>query len=42
LLLFRENVWHRVEHGFGRGDQARLSQTLFFELAGTSGATVAD
>lgn len=30
LVLFRENVLHRAEHGFGRGKDARLSQTLFF------------
>ena len=33
-VLFRENVWHRLEHGFGEGTHARLTQTLFFELAG--------
>ena len=33
LVLFRENVWHRVEHGFGSGDSARLTQTLFFKIA---------
>ena len=32
-LLFRENIWHRVEHGFGHGAAARLTQTLFFEIA---------
>lgn len=31
LVLFRENVWHRVEHGFARGAEARLTQTFFFE-----------
>ena len=31
-VLFRENVWHRVEHGFGRGENARLTQTFFFEV----------
>ena len=30
-VLFRENVWHRLEHGFGEGTEARLTQTLFFE-----------
>ena len=30
-VLFRENVWHRLEHGFGEGIEARLTQTLFFE-----------
>jgi hypothetical protein len=30
-VLFRENIWHRVEHGFGEGNEARLTQTLFFE-----------
>ena len=33
LVLFRENVWHRVEHGFGLGEDARLTQTLFFRVA---------
>jgi hypothetical protein len=32
-VLFRENVWHRLEHGFGHGKAARLTQTLFFEVA---------
>lgn len=32
-VLFRENVWHRLEHGFGHGNNARLTQTLFFEVA---------
>ena len=32
-VLFRENIWHRVEHGFGQGSAARLTQTLFFELS---------
>ena len=32
-VLFRENIWHRVEHGFGEGTEARLTQTLFFETA---------
>ena len=31
-VLFRENIWHRVEHGFGEGKAARLTQTLFFEV----------
>ncbi len=31
-VLFRENIWHRVEHGFGEGKDARLTQTLFFEM----------
>lgn len=30
LVLFRENVLHRAEHGFGRGKDARLTQTFFF------------
>ena len=30
-VLVRENVWHRVEHGFGHGLDARLTQTWFFE-----------
>jgi hypothetical protein len=30
LLLFRENVLHRGEAGFGSGTQARLTQTFFF------------
>ena len=37
-VLFRENIWHRVEHGFGEGSDARLTQTLFFEVA-ASGAS---
>jgi hypothetical protein len=40
LVLFRENVWHRVEHGFGSGDQARLTQTLFFQVAAGAPAPV--
>jgi hypothetical protein len=32
-VLFRENIWHRVEHGFGEGVEARLTQTLFFETS---------
>jgi len=32
-VLFRENVWHRLEHGFGSDKNARLTQTLFFEVA---------
>ena len=32
-VLFRENIWHRVEHGFGEGTEARLTQTLFFETS---------
>jgi hypothetical protein len=31
LLLFRENVLHRVETGFGIGKSARLTQTFFFQ-----------
>lgn len=31
LLLFRENILHRVETGFGTGDDARLTQTFFFQ-----------
>jgi hypothetical protein len=30
LVLFRENVLHRAEHGFGQGKNARLTQTFFF------------
>jgi hypothetical protein len=30
LVLFRENVLHRAEHGFGEGNAARLTQTFFF------------
>jgi hypothetical protein len=30
LLLFRENVLHRAEHGFGVGRNSRLTQTFFF------------
>jgi hypothetical protein len=30
MVLFRENVLHRGEHGFGEGKDARLTQTLFF------------
>jgi hypothetical protein len=33
LVLFRENVWHRVEHGFGVGEDARLTQTFFFQVS---------
>jgi hypothetical protein len=32
--LFRENVWHRLEHGFGHGQDARLTQTFFFAVRG--------
>lgn len=38
LLLFRENVWHRVEHGFGAGKDARLTQTLFFKISDAGAA----
>jgi hypothetical protein len=31
-VLLRENVWHRVEHGFGEGNAARLTQTFFFAV----------
>lgn len=31
LLLFRENVLHRAETGFGTGHNARLTQTFFFQ-----------
>lgn len=34
LVLFRENVLHRVEQGFGKGRDARLTQTFFFETEG--------
>lgn len=30
LVLFRENVLHRAERGFGTGRNARLTQTFFF------------
>jgi hypothetical protein len=30
LVLFRENVLHRAEHGFSDGKNARLTQTFFF------------
>jgi hypothetical protein len=30
LVLFREHVLHRAEHGFGYGASARLTQTFFF------------
>jgi hypothetical protein len=30
LVLFRENVLHRAEPGFGRNEGARLTQTFFF------------
>jgi len=30
-VLFRENVLHRAEHGFGHGKKARLTQTFFFQ-----------
>lgn len=30
LVLFRENVLHRIERGFEKGKQARLTQTFFF------------
>lgn len=32
LVLFRENVLHRVEQSFGLGLDARLTQTFFFEI----------
>jgi len=35
-VLFRESVWHRLEHGFGQGLDARLTQTLFFEVEPSS------
>ena len=31
LVLFRENVIHKVEGGFGRGKAARLTQSFFFQ-----------
>lgn len=37
LVLFRENVWHRLEHGFGTGRDARLTQTFFFEVEDATG-----
>ncbi len=33
LVLFRENVLHRAERGFGTGRDARLTQTFFFRSA---------
>jgi hypothetical protein len=30
LVLFRENVLHRAEPGFGQDREARLTQTFFF------------
>ncbi|MEO8701226.1 MAG: hypothetical protein ABI867_14340 [Kofleriaceae bacterium] len=30
LVLFRENILHRAERGFGTGTDARLTQTFFF------------
>lgn len=36
LVLFRENVLHRAEHGFGQGKQARLTQTFFFRTTRAS------
>lgn len=33
LVLFRENVLHRGEHGFGTGRNARLTQTFFFHTS---------
>jgi len=30
LVLFRENVYHKVEGSFGQNDEARLTQTFFF------------
>jgi hypothetical protein len=33
LVLFRESVLHRVEHGFGCGKSSRLTQTFFFRTA---------
>lgn len=30
LVLFRENVLHRIEKGFGTGQSARMTQTFFF------------
>ena len=30
LVLFRENVLHRAEHGFREGHESRLTQTFFF------------
>jgi hypothetical protein len=34
LVIFRENVLHRGERGFGAGLDARLFQTFFFRTAG--------
>lgn len=31
LLLFRENVLHKIEKGFGAGRSARMTQTFFFD-----------
>jgi hypothetical protein len=33
LVLFRENVLHRAERGFGLGKDSRLVQTFFFSTA---------
>lgn len=31
LVLFRENVLHKIENGFGSGKSARMTQTFFFQ-----------
>lgn len=36
LVLFRENVLHAAEPGFGEGKSARLTQTFFFRTSRTS------
>lgn len=36
LLLFRENVLHRAETGFGLTHASRLTQTFFFQANATS------
>jgi hypothetical protein len=41
LALFRENILHRVETAFGMGNNARLTQTFFFQTERPrSGVTV--
>jgi hypothetical protein len=32
LIMFRENVLHKVEGGFGRGKAARMTQSFFFPV----------
>ena len=42
LLLFRENILHRVETGFGTGREARLTQTFFFRTNRYANGSVAN